>query len=141
MGKDQMQRYAESLERVLQNHYYNLKKRHEEFCEKCLIAAPGRSIPQGIIIDVREIYKEIRQMLTEIKAIQNILKGKYKQYYRKNPLRDKEILEIEFQAKNYYSKFESGLKELHKEKRPTVKKEEQREDTPGREEIHHGTKS
>lgn len=141
MEKDPIQRYAEGLEKRLQTHYQDLKKRMEEFREKCLMVSPGRSISQGIIIDIRELYKEIRQTLTEIKAIQNLLQGKYRQYYRKNPLRDKEILEIEFQAKNYYSKFESGLKEIWKKKSPIVKKEGQKLDKSDRKEICHGAES
>ncbi len=141
MEKDPKQRYAESLERMLQSHYYNLKKRIEEFREKCLLVTPGKSIPRGIIIDIREIYKEIRHTLTEIKSIQNLLQGRYRQYYKKNALRDKEILEIEFQAKNYYSKFESGLKEIWKQKMPAIKREEQKGDKSDRKEIHHGAGS
>lgn len=141
MEKDPIQRYAEGLERRLQTHYQDLKKRMEEFREKCLMVTPGRSISQGIIIEIRELYKEIRQTLTEIKAIQNLLQGRYRQYYRKNPLRDKEILEIEFQAKNYYSKFDSGLKEIWRKKSLMVKKEGQKGEESDRKEKCHGAES
>jgi hypothetical protein len=137
MEKDHTQKYAESLDRTLQNHYYYLKKAVEEFREKCLMVSPERTIPQGIIIEIRETYKEIRQRLTEIKSIQNLLQGRYRQYYRKNPLRDKEILEIEYAIKNYYSKFELVLKEIWEKKRPMIKKEKMEE----RKDMNHGAES
>ena len=39
--------------------------------------------PTGIVVDIREIYKEIRNRLTEIKAIEQLLQGKYRQYYHR----------------------------------------------------------
>jgi hypothetical protein len=72
---------------------------------------PERSLPHGIVIDIRENYKEIRNRLTEIKAIEQMLQGKYRQYYHRNALQDKEILEIGFVAKNCFTKFEYALKQ------------------------------
>jgi hypothetical protein len=34
------------------------------------MVTPERNIPTGILIDIREMYKEIRSRLTEIKAIE-----------------------------------------------------------------------
>lgn len=141
MEKDSIQRYVESLERRLNSNYQYAKKRFEEFREKCMIVTPGRSVSQTIIIEIREIYKEIRERLIEIKAIQNLLQGKYRYYYRKNPLRDKEILEIEILAKNYYSKFESNLKQILERKRSMVRKEELKKEEKERKGINCGAKS
>lgn len=115
--KDRVQRYAQSLERTIQNDYYYLKEVIEDFQEKCLMVTPERNVPPGIINDIRELYKEIRSRLTEIKAIEQLLLGKYRQYYHRDPLRDKEIMEIGFAAKNCYSKFEYALREIEAKKR------------------------
>lgn len=115
--KDRVQRYAQSLERTIQNDYHFLKEVIEDFQEKCLMVTPERNVPPGIINDIRELYKEIRNRLTEIKAIEQLLLGKYRQYYHRNPLRDKEIMEIGFAAKNCYSKFEYALREIEAKKR------------------------
>jgi len=109
MEKDRVQRYAQSLERTIQNNHHYLKETIEDFQGLCLLVTPERNVPPEIIVDIRELYKEIRSRLTEIKAIQQLLQGRYHQYYRRDPLRDKEILEFGFIAKNCYSKFEYTL--------------------------------
>jgi hypothetical protein len=111
MERDRVGRYVKSLEQTIKNNYLFLKKAVDDFREMCRIVAPERSTPQGIIVDIREMYKEIRTRLTEIKAIQQLLQGKYRQYYRRDSLMDKDILEFGFTAKNCYSKVEYVLKQ------------------------------
>jgi hypothetical protein len=55
--------------------------------------------------------------LTEIKAIEQLLQGKYRQYYHRDSLRDKEIMEFGFISKNCYSKFEYTLLQMEAMKR------------------------
>src|SRR4030042_6444063 len=100
MEKDRVERYAVSLEHTIKNDYLYLKEAVDNFQEMCRIVTPERSVPQGIMIDIREMYKEIRTRLTEIKAIQQLLQGKYRHYYRRDSVRDKEITEFGFIAKN-----------------------------------------
>ncbi len=119
MERDQIQRqrYALSLQKTIQNHFHELKGAIEEFKEKCLRVAPGRNVPPDIINEIRESYKGIRDRLTEIKSIQQLLQTKYRQFYRRDPIRDKEITEFEFVSKNAYSKFEFALKEMEAKKK------------------------
>jgi hypothetical protein len=116
MERDPLQRYAESLEKTIQSNHHYLKETIKDFQEMCLMVTPGRNVPPEIIVDIREIYKEIRNRLTEIKAIEQVLQGKYRQYYHRDAMRDKEILEFGFIAKNCYSKFEYTMmqKEVQK---------------------------
>jgi hypothetical protein len=111
MEKDRGERYAVGLERTVKNDYLYLKEALEDFQEMCRMVTPERNVPQGIVVDIREMYKEIRSRLTEIKAVEQLLQGKYRQYYRRDSVRDKEILEFGFLAKNCYSKFEFVLKQ------------------------------
>jgi hypothetical protein len=104
--EDRVQRYVKSLERTIQNHHHYLRETIEDFQDLCRMVTPERTVPAGILIDIREMYKEIRNRLTEIRAIEQLLHGKYRQYYRRDSLRDKEIMEFGFIAKNCYSKFE-----------------------------------
>ena len=113
MEKNRVQRYARSLERTIENNHHYLKEAIEDFRGLCLLVTPERNVPPEIIIDIREMYKEIRNRLTEIKAIQQVIQGKYRQYYHRDPLRDKEIMEFGFIAKNCYSKFEYTLMQKH----------------------------
>jgi len=119
MERDQIQRqkYALSLVKTIQGHYHYLKGVVKDFQEKCLRVAPGRSIPPDIINQIRESYKGIRDRLVEIKSIQQLLQTKYRQFYHRDPVRDKEIVEFEFISKNIYSKFEFTLKEIEAKKK------------------------
>ncbi len=109
MSKDPLQRYAESLQRTIEHNFNYLKEAVENFKGLCQIVTPEKRVPQDVIIDIRELYKEIRDRLTEIKAIQQVLQGKYRQYYRRDSIRDKSILEFGFLVKNLYSKVEYTL--------------------------------
>lgn len=106
MSKDPLQRYAESLQRTIEHNFNYLKEAVENFKGLCQIVTPEKRVPQDVIIDIRELYKEIRDRLAEIKAIQQVLQGKYRQYYRRDSIRDKSILEFGFLVKNLYSKVE-----------------------------------
>lgn len=106
MEKDRAVRYAKSLEKTIQNNHHTLKEKVKDFQEICLRVTPERNVPPAIIMDIREGYKEIRNRLGEIKAIQQLLQGKYRQFYSRDAVREKEILEFGFIAKNCYSKFE-----------------------------------
>lgn len=119
MERDQIQRqkYALSLVNTIQGHYHSLKGAVKDFQEKCLRVAPGRSVPPDIINQIRESYKGIRDRLVEIKSIQQLLQTKYRQFYHRDPVRDKEIVEFEFVSKNTYSKFEFTLKEIEAKKK------------------------
>lgn len=131
MEKDRVQRYVESLERTIQNDYHYLKETIEDFQALCRLITPEKKVPREIIIDIREIHKEIQDRLTEIKVIQQLLQGKYRQYYRRNFLRDKEIMEFGFIAKYCYSKFEYTLMQIEarkklREKEPLPKLDQKR---------------
>lgn len=122
MAKDLMQRYAESLQKTIEHNFNYLKEAIEDFKGLCMIVTPEKHVPQDIIVDIRELYKEIRDRLGEIKAIQQLLQGKYRQYYRRDSLRDKSIMEFGFLAKNLYSKVEYIL--LQKQALAHIKEEE-----------------
>src|SRR4030043_1366649 len=117
MEQDRVQRYVKGLERTIQNNHHYLKESVEDFQEMCRMVRPEKHGPAGIAIDIREMYKEIRNRLTEIKAIEQLLQGKYRQYYHRDSLRDKEILEFGFIVKNCYSKFEYTMVQIESIKR------------------------
>jgi len=112
MERDRVQRYAESLEKTLQNNYRYLKKTMDDFQEMCRMVTPERNVPREILVDIRELYKEVRNRLTEVKAIEQLLHGKYRQFYKRDSMRDKEIMEFGFISKNCYSKFEYTLMQI-----------------------------
>jgi len=129
MEQDRDQRYVKSLERTIQNSYHYLKESIKDFQEMCRVVSPEKHVPAGIAVDIREMYKEIRNRLTEIKAVEQLLQGKYRQYYRRDSVRDKEIMEFGFVAKNCYSKFEYTMVQIEAIKR--LKEHPAKADHPG----------
>jgi hypothetical protein len=71
-----------------------------------------RNVPIDIITETRQTYKKIQDQLTKISVARQLLEGKYRQYYRRDYQREKEIMEIAFLAKSLYSKFEYTLQEI-----------------------------
>jgi hypothetical protein len=114
MEKDQLQkqRYAISLGKTIQGHHHHLKGVVNDFHERCQRIAPDRKIPPDIITQIRTIYKGIRDRLTEVKSVQQLLQTKYRQFYHRDPILEKEITEFDFISKNAYSRFEYILKQI-----------------------------
>ncbi|OGP90738.1 MAG: hypothetical protein A2156_11975 [Deltaproteobacteria bacterium RBG_16_48_10] len=129
MEQDRDQRYVRSLERTIQNSYHYLKESIKDFQELCRVVSPEKRVPAGIAVDIREMYKEIRDRLTEIKAVEQLLQGKYRQHYRRDNVRDKEIMEFGFIAKNCYSKFEYTMVQIEAIKK--LKEHPAKADHPG----------
>jgi hypothetical protein len=115
--------YIKSLERKVNDGHHYLKEAVEELRDMCRIVSPEKNVPQGIIVDIRELYKEIQNRFKEIKVIQQLLQGKYRQHYRRDPLRDKGLLELAFMVKTTFSRFEENVK-LVIEKQKAKEREE-----------------
>jgi hypothetical protein len=109
---DPDQGYAAGLEQILKSSQLALKDSVTHFQEMCHLITPEKNPPHDIVVDIRKSYREIQDQLTKIKGIQQLLEGKYRQYYRRNPQRDREIMEFGVLAKNYYQRFEYTLKEM-----------------------------
>ena len=110
-------RYVMSLENKIEMDLRFLSDIHDEFRERCRMVAPGKPFPADVVGRVKRQYKEIRDRLTEIRAVQQLLRGKYRRVARKNPLRDKKIDELGFAFKNHYSSFEFNLRAIERLKR------------------------
>jgi hypothetical protein len=112
MERERFQTYVVSLEQILRNTHFDLTDAMKQLQDLCVRVTPERIIPMGIITDVRQTYKEIQDQLTKIRGVNQLLESKYRQYYRRDPQRDKEIFESAFLAKSLYSKFEYTLQEI-----------------------------
>ncbi|OGP73113.1 MAG: hypothetical protein A2W09_02030 [Deltaproteobacteria bacterium RBG_16_50_11] len=116
MEKDRLKGYATGLEQILKSTHLSLKEAIAHFQEICQRVTPEKNIPFEIISDIRSQFKEIQDQLIKIKGIKQLLEGKYRIYYHRNPIRDREIMEFGFLAKNTYLKFEYTLKGLEAER-------------------------
>jgi len=112
MERERFQAYVASLEQIMRNTHFDLTEAMKQLHELCLRVTPERIVPMGIITDVRQTYKEIQDQLTKIRGVNQLLESKYRQYYRRDSQRDREIIEFAFLAKSLYSKFEYTLQEI-----------------------------
>ena len=116
MERERFQAYVASLEQIFKNTHFDLTDAMKQLQDLCVRVTPERIIPMGIITDVRQTYKEIQDQLTKIRGVNQLLESKYRQYYRRDSLRDREIIEFAFLAKSLYSKFEYTLQEIETKK-------------------------
>jgi len=112
MERERFQGYVASLEQIMKNTHLDLREAMQQLQDLCHKVTPESIVPMGIITDVRQTYKEIQDQLTKIRGVNQLLESKYRQYYRRDSQRDKEIVEFGNLAKNLYSKFECTLQEI-----------------------------
>jgi hypothetical protein len=103
---------AAGLERIIDSSRFDLRETMDQFQGLCLMITAERNVPTDIITETRQTYKKIQEQLTKISGAKQLLEGKYRQYYRRDYRRDREIMEIAFLAKNLYLTFEYTLQEI-----------------------------
>jgi hypothetical protein len=96
----------------MENTRFDLSETMDQFQGLCSMIAAGRNVPVDIITETRQTYKTIQEQLTKISVVRQLLEGKYRQYYRRDPRREREITEIAFRAKTLYLTFEYTLQEI-----------------------------
>jgi hypothetical protein len=112
MERGSLQGYAANLERTMGTMHLDLGEAMCELQELCSLITPDRNVPVETITDIRQNYKRIQDQLTKIRGVKQLQEGKYRQYYRRDSQREREITEFAFLAKSLYSKFESTLQEV-----------------------------
>jgi hypothetical protein len=108
---------AAGLERIMENTRFDLREAMDQFQGLCLMITSERNVPIDIITEARQIHKKIQDQLTKISGARQLLEGKYRQYYRRDHQREKEIMEIAFLAKSLYLAFEYTLQEIEAKKK------------------------
>jgi hypothetical protein len=106
------QAYVAGLEQIMENIRFDLREAMDQFQELCLLITPERITSVEIINDIRQTYKHIQDQLAKIRGVKQLLEGKYRQYYRRDCQRERELTEVAFLAKSLYSKFGYTLEEM-----------------------------
>ena len=106
MERGSFQGIAAGLERIMENTRFDLREAMDQFQELCLMITAERDVPIDTITETRQTYKKIQDQLTKISGARQLLEGKYRQYYRRDYQREKEIMQIAFLAKSLYLTFE-----------------------------------
>lgn len=117
MEREGFRGYVASLEQILENTYFDLKEAMDQFQDLCHRVSPEGIVPLETITDIRQIYKEIQDHLTKINGIRQLLEGKYRQHYRRDWSRERQITEFSFLAKSLHLKLESTFQEIEAKRR------------------------
>jgi hypothetical protein len=112
MERGSFQGIATGLERIMDSTRFDLRETMDQFHGLCSMITAERNVPTDIITETRQTYKKIQDQLTKISGAKQLLEGKYRQYYRRDYQRDREIMEIAFLAKNLYLTFEYTMQEI-----------------------------
>jgi hypothetical protein len=112
MERGNFQGYVAGLERVIKNTHCDLREAMGQFQELCVMISPESDVPMKIITDIRQIYRQIQDQLTKINGARQLLEGKYRQYYRRDYQREREIVQFASLVKTLNSKFECKLQEI-----------------------------
>ena len=123
MEKDGVQRYVAGLEQVVRSTHQDLREAMIQFQGYSQRVTAQGTVASGTVTDIRKVYKEIQDQLAKIRGVNQLLEGRYRQYYRRDPLRDKELSEFGFLAKNLYTRFDRILQGMEV-KGPEGEKEE-----------------
>jgi hypothetical protein len=123
MERGSFQGIAAGLERIVENTRVDLREAMDQFQELCLIITPEREVRIDLITDARKTYRKIQDQLTKISGAKQLLEGRYRQYYRRDAQREREITEFAFLAKSLNSKFEYTLQEIEAKKKLRDKRE------------------
>jgi hypothetical protein len=110
--KRRLEAYVASLGQIVRSTHFDLREAMDQFQGMCSRVTSERIVPAGMITDIRQTYKEIQDQLTKIRGIHQLLESKYREYYRRDSEREREIMEFAFLAKSLYSKFEYTLQEI-----------------------------
>jgi len=112
MEPGNFQGYVVGLERIIKNTHFDLRAAIGQFQELCVMIAPEKDVSMQIITDIRQTYGRIQDQLTKISGARQLLEGKYRQYYRRDHQREREIIEFASLAKTLNSRFEYTLQEI-----------------------------
>jgi len=112
MEREAVQRYVASLEQVVRSAHLDLRGTMVQFQEYSQRLTGDQAVASGMVTDIRKIYVGINDQLAKIRGINQLLESRYRQYYRRDPIRDREILEFGALSKKLYTRFETLLQEM-----------------------------
>ncbi len=124
MERESVQRYVASLEQVVRSTHLDLRGTMVQFQEYSQRLATDQAVPSGMVTDIRKIYVGINDQLTKIRGINQLLEGRYRQYYRRDHIRDRELLEFGALSKKLYTRFEALLQEIEAKGKLAEKEDE-----------------
>jgi len=105
-----IKRQAQSLERNLKGLTQQIKHEYNQFRENCRVFNPDRGYSSAIVNDIKQKFKEVNARVAEARALQALLRGKYKTYVQLDVQKQRELEEMLLMYKKDYRFFEYNQK-------------------------------
>lgn len=112
-----IKRQAQDLERSLKGVMHLLEDTYGDFQQLCRVFNPKRGYSPTAIRDIKEIYKTASAKFAEAKALQQLLRGKYRGYVQVNPQIQRQVDELSLMYRKDYRFFELNQSTWEREQR------------------------
>jgi hypothetical protein len=112
-----IKRQAQSLERNLKGVVHLLEEKYGEFQQLCRVFNPKRGYSPTAIKDIKEIFKMAQAKFTEAKALQQLIRGKYRAFVQLDQQLQRGVDELSLMYRKDYRFFEQNLITTEREQR------------------------
>jgi len=103
-----IKRQAQSLERNLKGVVHLLEEKYGEFQQLCRVFNPKRGYSPTAIKDIKETYKMATAKFTEARALQQLIRGKYRAYVQLDQQLQRSVEELSLMYRKDYRFFEQN---------------------------------
>jgi hypothetical protein len=104
-----IKRQAQGLERNLKGVAHLLEEKYGEFQQLCRVFNPKRGYSPTAIRDIKETYKMVAAKFAEARALQQLIRGKYKSYVQLDQQLQRGVEELSLMYRKDYRFFEQNL--------------------------------
>jgi hypothetical protein len=104
-----IKRQAQSLERNLKGVVHLLEEKYGEFQQLCRVFNPKRGYSPTAIRDIKETYKMASAKFAEARALQQLIRGKYRAYVQLDQQLQRGVEEFSLMYRKDYRFFEQNL--------------------------------
>ncbi len=112
-----IKRQAQSLERNLKGVAHLIEEKYGEFQQLCRVFNPKRGYSPTAIRDIKETYKMVTAKLTEARALQQLIRGKYRAYVQLDQQLQRGVEELSLMYRKDYRFFEQNLSTTEREQK------------------------
>ncbi len=104
-----IKRQAQGLERNLKGVVHLLEEKYGEFQQLCRVFNPKRGYSPTAIRDIKETYKMASAKCAEARALQQLIRGKYRAYVQLDQQLQRAVEELSLMYRKDYRFFEQNL--------------------------------
>jgi len=103
-----IKRQAEGLQRTFKGVVHFLEEKYGEFQQLCRVFNPKRGYSPTTARDIKELYKTATAKFAEARALQQIIRGKYRGIVSLDPQAQRQVEELSLMYRKDYRFFEQN---------------------------------